>query len=444
VTGRPEPPPDRVLAQAVARIARADYPAWAAQLAATGNCTHPVRLKGHLDRVNPDTGETTREFTTTTAPDRVLLKACTSRRATRCPSCAAVYRSDARALVLAGLIGGKGLTADVQQRPVVFVTLTAPSFGAVHTVRSDSTPCHPRTTPGCTHGRVCRRTHDSDDAEVGGPVCPDCYDWAGTIIFNARSTELWRRTIIATRRALAVQAGIPVRHLDQQCTVAFVKIVEFQTRGVVHFHALLRLDPAHPDAVTGMDSNLLGSAVRAAAARTATPNPLPTGHPLRWGTENDITPVPSGDRARLAGYLAKYTTKSVDHDGALDRPLTHGTLTDNPAPDHLKRLAETAWHLADTPSLADLNLQAWAHTLGYRGHWLTKSRHWSTTLTQLRTDRHIWQLARHGHQPEDDTTIPIGDWEYHGNGHTNPGDAWLAAQAAESRRRQRRTAWEES
>jgi len=47
-------------------------------------------------------------------PDGVVLKACGSRRASRCPSCAAVFRADARHLVRAGMIGGQGVYS---QRP---------------------------------------------------------------------------------------------------------------------------------------------------------------------------------------------------------------------------------------------------------------------------------------------------------------------------------------
>jgi hypothetical protein len=124
---RPEPT-DRILRQAVARIRRPDYPAWAAQVAAAGNCAHPVRLTGRTATINTATGELLAQFDTGSQPDRVLLKACGTRRATRCATCAAVYRGDARALILAGLRGGKGISADVAGPPLVFVTLTAPQL----------------------------------------------------------------------------------------------------------------------------------------------------------------------------------------------------------------------------------------------------------------------------------------------------------------------------
>ncbi|WP_462203388.1 replication initiator [Frankia sp. CcWB3] len=51
------------------------------------------------------------------------------------PACSAVYKRDARRLVLAGLAGGKGVPETVTGHPAWFVTLTAPSFGPVHSRR---------------------------------------------------------------------------------------------------------------------------------------------------------------------------------------------------------------------------------------------------------------------------------------------------------------------
>lgn len=434
-----ELPDEKILRQVVRRIGRADYPAWTTALAAAGYCTNPVRLVGVQTRTNPATGEITHRYSSAEEPDRVLLKACNNRRATRCPACAAVYQGDARALVLAGLVGGKGLSETVAERPVIFTTLTAPSYGTVHTTHQPPGPCQPARARRCPHRPPCRVVHDPDDPEVGTPICDGCYDWVGTIIFNATATELWRRTMIATRRSLAGLLRLRVREIDAYQTLAYVKVVEYQTRGVIHYHALLRADPA--TAASPVDVDMLATAFRVAATRTNAPNPAQPDQPIRWGPQVDITPIPTGpDRARLAGYLAKYTTKSVDTSGILDRPLRHPDLTDTTLPHHLQTLAGVAWDLADQPALAQLNLRHWAHTLGYRGHWLTKSRSWSTTLTNIRGDRHAHQLQAHGHDPDDTVT---GEWQYHGNGHTNPGDTWLAHHAHRRRQADRRTAWEE-
>jgi len=48
----------------------------------------------------------------------------------------------------------------------------------------------------------------------------------------------------------------------------------------------------------------------------------------------------------------------------------------------------TCWLLAHW--YPDLRLAPWSHRLGYGGHWLTKSRRYSTTLTKLRHARVLW------------------------------------------------------
>jgi hypothetical protein len=42
--------------------------------------------------------------------------------------------------------------------------------------------------------------------------------------------------------------------------------------------------------------------------------------------------------------------------------------------DHARRLIETCWQLGGRADLAELRLRQWAHMLGFRGHFATKSR----------------------------------------------------------------------
>ena len=39
------------------------------------------------------------------------------------------------------------------------------------------------------------------------PLCPDCYDYEGAVLFNAGVSELWRRTTIYALRALGALLG---------------------------------------------------------------------------------------------------------------------------------------------------------------------------------------------------------------------------------------------
>jgi hypothetical protein len=76
---------------------------------------------------------------------------------------------------------------------------------------------------------------------------------------------------------------------------------------------------------------------------------------------------------------------------------------------------------------------------------VTKSRHWSTTFTDLRAARHAWRIQRSsgGQPPSDERTEAIASWEYRGSGYQTAGDAWLAASAAANKLENRRLAWEE-
>ncbi len=39
-----------------------------------------------------------------------------------------------------------------------------------------------------------------------------------------------------------------------------------------------------------------------------------------------------------------------------------------------------------------LNLRRWAHMLGFRGHFLSKSQRYSMTLRAIRADRRLWRF----------------------------------------------------
>jgi hypothetical protein len=77
----------------------------------------------------------------------------------------------------------------------------------------------------------------------------------------------------------------------------------------------------------------------------------------------------------------------------------------------------TAWSLGGVTELAGLNLRKWAHMLGFRGHFLTKSRRYSTTFTAMRRARqahqHATTLAEYGIEDTDDVTVTVtvtGEW----------------------------------
>ncbi len=69
-----------------------DFARWEAQLAATGNCANPVRLRGRVDAIDRATGQIAAIYDTTDEPGGVLRIPCGNRREHICPSCSEVYK----------------------------------------------------------------------------------------------------------------------------------------------------------------------------------------------------------------------------------------------------------------------------------------------------------------------------------------------------------------
>jgi hypothetical protein len=469
-----------VLAEVVDRAGHG-YQRWAELVAQAGYCHHPIRLAGRVEHADRQTGEVRIVYDSGREPDGVLLKACGTRRESRCPSCAATYRADAYQLLAAGLRGGKGVPESVAGHPRLFVTFTAPSFGQVHSRRAQGRlvlPCHPyRQGARCAHGQGagCWHRHDEDDSRLGEPLCPACYDAEAQVLWNALAPELWRRTTIAVHRALGRLVGLDEAELRSLVRISYAKVAEFQRRGAVHFHAVLRLDaatecrcpgcPAPPPApfTAGLLEEALGLAVPAVRVPCPSVDAGPERY-ARWGEQLDVQNITTtdGEQAgelsaeQVAGYIAKYATKATESFGSgLDRRLTDpGDLERlDGLPAHVAELVRAAWELGARPELAVLRLRAWAHMLGFRGHWSTKSRRYSTTFTVLRRARVAFAKRRRakdgvpldawGRPEDDDEVVIVASWVYVGAGYETEGERWLALSAAARAREQRRIAWEE-
>jgi hypothetical protein len=549
-----------LLAGVVDRMTRPDYPAFEAQLRSSGYCARPVRLQGHVD-VCDGYGRRRQVWTTDGEPDGLLRKACGNRREAVCGPCAERYRRDAYHLIAAGLRGGKGVPESVTGHPAVFATLTAPSFGVVHAhvLGEDSQPlrCHPRRDrPVCRHGVVmsCGRVHAPDDPCLGEPLCPDCFDYEGAVVWNNLLGELWRRSTIYLPRKLAKHAGITQKALREQVRVSYVKVAEYQHRGLVHLHTLIRLDKRMPDYRADetrppdrrFTSELLEHALRETVrdVKVQIPTELGAGT-VRWGDRLDVQQLPADEdqeRGRRAGYLAKYTTKSTEQAGGLLHAVDRSEVDHAPVSDHNRCYLTTAFELHDRVSSAiaadpppappvpvlrpapatsrhpnelvlrvlqamstdervmvrlhdggehvgqitrrthdglvldtgdeipvarvcaittaplqppardkrDRRLAACAHTFGYRGHCLSKSRRYSTSFGAMRQERadHVReQLLANGTQKQRElaqTTAErrITRFEFVGVGHLTTADAHLAAQAAARAREHRQLARE--
>jgi len=166
------------------------------------------------------------------------LVRCGSRLQSKCLSYSRLYANDWSAIIRSGVF-----EADVTAYQWLFLTLTAPSWGRTHHVPKGS-----ETSSGCS----CGTTHDpSSDGHLRGlPVDPVSYDYDGAVRWNRDLGQLWD----ATRAKL--RAHLP--------DVEFALIREWQLRGSLHTHAVLRIPRAQ-----SMEAAALGALAQ--NTRTWTP-----------------------------------------------------------------------------------------------------------------------------------------------------------------------------
>ena len=291
------------------------------------------------------------------------------------------------------------------------------------------------------------------------PLNPDTYDYAGAVLWNNHASTCGATSRSTCRREIAKRAGLTQNAPQEQLRVSFGKVAEYQKRGAVHFHAVIRFDgPDGPDTAPPpwATLDLLTDAIRAAAARAEVSLP-PTGdqpaRTLRWGTQLDVQPIGAFGNGEdlteqaVASYVAKYATKAAETTGTVDRRIGNIAELDKlpDLPDHPRRLIAACWDL--DALYPDRRLWHWAHMLGFRGHFSTKSRRYSTTLGALRQVRADYRAAQQRAalglpDPDDNpeaTTLTLAHWAYAGHGHT-PGESWLAANIARDIQTNRDTA----
>jgi hypothetical protein len=349
----------------------------------------------------------------------------------------------------------------------VFATLTAPSFGPVHARRMRGKtvlPCRPRRdakTRRCPHGRdiSCPTRHVEADPRLGQPMCGDCYDYEAAVLFNAHAGDLWRRFITYLPRHLARLAGITQ---TRRCCIA--RSASGSSRWPNTRPAALSTStpssawtpPArttsHPPSQYTAD--LLCDAIDQAAAVTLTVDYGGLAVVVGFGAQTDRRPVHRDtiistgtplDTEAVANYIAKYATKTLTAPGVPDTRIRHaseiGALRCSA---HYRAMITTAWQLGARQATGDPRFRAWAHMLGYGGHFLTKSRRYSVTFGQLRAARTSYRRAqRHPDgerdpwgRPLDETIVLIlTTWTYAGTSHSTatPGGELAAASAARAR-----------
>jgi replication initiator protein RepSA len=269
-------------------------------------------------------------------------------------------------------------------------------------------------------------------------------------LFTWHAPELWRRFTIRARRLLHRELrdrGEP----PDQTRISFMKVVELQRRALPHFHAVIRLDaasepgqpPAAPDTtVTAQD---LVELVHQAATETALA--VAGDNTLRFGDQIDIKVItsPNGQHSddrqisgrQIANYLAKYVTKSVADFGIAVRRLSSAAIDQLDVTDHIRNILRTIVTISAQEGYTEI--MAWIHALGYRGHVVSKSRQFSTTMTALRERRRAWRKSkmRDSLRTVVESRIPEPIWEFHRVGHISLGDRVLVVSAFGRAREQR-------
>ena len=428
----------------------------------SGGCLRPVRLHGATSLVNTSTGEITESYSSGQELDGTTYVRCSNRRASVCPTCSHEYKGDAWHLLVCGLAGGKGVPPSVAEHPCTFATLTAPSFGPVHGLRQKG-PCRARRDkPLCPHGRPlwCGKRHHDKDPQLGQPLCWECYDYTGHVLWQWHAPELWRRFTIALQRRLAAVTGVSVKAFRQRCRISYSKVVEFQARGLIHVHVPIRLDgPLGPDGAATdlpLTTGILEQAIRtAAAAVRLSTDPLSDGasYELRWGTQVNCRSITGeadreGERLarvvhpeQVAAYLAKYLTKATEDFGLPGRVRSAIHARSVGASPHAVRIIDTAVRIS-AQGVSYGRLRDNLATLGYRGHPITKSRAYSVTFGQIRRGRRAFRRDP-GLDPDadvrqildDDNDLPDGfalvsSWVYVGRGYLDLDQAASAVMSA--------------
>ena len=360
-------------------------------------------------------------------PDGVIYKPCGNRRATVCPGCAETYHRDAYQLLRAGLIGGKGITPDRRHPPgrvrhlhrPVLRHRPHPAGPPAHLRRQDPLPLpaaalprppQPRHLPARPPRRLLHpappRRPQARPAAVPGllrPRPPGRLEPARRRTVAAHQTSHRTPPRPARRRRGSPRPVLRPEAARSPVRVSHGKAAEFQARGAVHFHALLRLDgvdPADPDRDRSRH-------------RPASPSPTsttPSGRPPPPSATPPRRIPPSPAAGRSPGAPDRHPTHHPAGTGTSPTGWSPATSPSTP-PKPPKPPATpppaspptpstcTPTRTAPTPTASStpagasaphpgyVSLRRWAHMLGFGGHFLTKARRYSVRFRDLRQAR---------------------------------------------------------
>jgi len=238
--------------------------------------------------------------------------------------------------------------------------------------------------------------------------------------------------------------------------LSYAKVAEFQRRGLIHFHAVFRLDghdPVHPERSVppgpAFTAEVLAEVIQQVASTTwfaTVSHPAkPRGWDIAWGAQVDprVVRLTGGGEVtdtKVAAYLAKYATKSTEPVGVPPGRITARNASIYADPGTYEGRLIAACLRLGVHSHEDFRaLRRWAHMFGYRGHFAIKSRRYSTTMRALRAARRDWVRRQQptARRENDGTVITVTDLRWAGRGWRTTGDALLALSAAARAREQR-------
>jgi hypothetical protein len=312
---------------------------------------------------------------------------CQSKRASQCVACSVMFATDQKRLIGSGCNVSErdGITAEMlSEFDYYFVTLTAPSFGGIHRVPKSKDA----KVPACSCGSV----HKYGDALRGTPTKPRFYRYADQARWNQATSELFHRTIKYTTELLP------------DIEWAFAR--EWQVRGALHFHGIVRVPAAYDEGKTWQALQLMKTYSHG---------------DFSWGKEIDVQAVRGDAASGSVRYMSKvvaYTAKQQG-DAGLVSPERQV---------HYDRLDKHAARLicGSRGCKGDGTCKGLMHrSFGYAGQLITRSKQWSlagltrTTLVEERKRYAEQNSNSNSHQSalevlakawDSDIRADLGEW----------------------------------
>ena len=331
-------------------------------------CSRPIHL--WVQSLNTATGEL--------GDRREVVKACGTRRDRLCPSCSLVYKRDAFSVVRSGLAETNG-----EQVSLTFLTLTAPGskvFGKTHSRR---TKWSKKKRQWIHYGCDCGKWHNEKAEILGQPIDPETYDYKGAAAWNAASSRLFSVTL---QRLARMVYGVD-ENGKARGKLDYIRVAEFQRRGLIHYHCLVRAD---------IDVRDFHALVRGGTRRDGQDVKKVAHRNFVWGEQCDLKNVRPGAKfgvgaylVKLVGYAIKSTADEPDNGGWMGHKMRRVAPLTCDCGEQWQHPCDAA---KQVPFETRSRVICRRHRLsengfGYRGHILTKSKAWGLTFRELRERR---------------------------------------------------------